>query len=195
MAWNDPTEGLLSGFNELVKPQTYIEGLQYVAGATASIAFPTIVLPMVKLENKGIPGYIGNLVGAGIASGISGFLFKDRTLARRVLIGGVVATGLRVVYDALGSTFNLQPLAGLGAAQDTLQREIDRAVREELGISDFPVTGAPTSVADFPTVAEQVPLGDYPTYRQRGLRMGVSDFPVRSQQVPLEDMIPVDEAS
>lgn len=76
-----------------------------VAGGVGAQAIPAVVLPS---QNTGFIGYLLNF-GSAIALKIAGD-FVSREAGDGMLIGGLVATGLRIVKDQLGSK-----IPGLGA--------------------------------------------------------------------------------
>ena len=156
---NDPATALTFGFEELTRPVTYTTALQYIGGATAALALPGLVMPYIKVENKGVVGYLANLASAAVVGGSVGMLLKDKAVAGRLFMGGLIGTGIRIVFEQLGPTLGLPRMGSLGADTD-VQRAIDAAVRKELGlpVSDYPAA----AVEDYPAAAvegtESLPL-------------------------------------
>lgn len=69
-----------------------------VVGAVGARVLPAVALPS---QNSGFMGYVLNGVSA-IALGFAGHMV-DEMAGEGLLIGGLVATGLRIVTDQLGS--------------------------------------------------------------------------------------------
>jgi len=76
------------------------------AGGVFAYALPAMVLPA---QNSGIMGYALN-VGSAIVGKIAGDAVAGKNAGDGMLIGGLVATGIRVVKDLAGSS-----IPGLGA--------------------------------------------------------------------------------
>jgi hypothetical protein len=76
------------------------------AGGVVAYALPAVVLPA---QNTGFMGYGLNILSA-IAGKIAGDAVAGKTAGDGMLIGGLVATGIRVVRDMAGSS-----IPGMGA--------------------------------------------------------------------------------
>lgn len=77
-----------------------------VAGGVAALALPAIVLPG---SNNGAMGYAMN-VAAAFALKFAGNALVGKNVGDGFFVGGLVATGLRIVKDNFGSS-----IPGLGA--------------------------------------------------------------------------------
>jgi hypothetical protein len=164
----NPASALTAPLGELIKPETYLDALQFVLGGAAAMSFPKVVNMVATVPNVGWKGYAMNLVGSALASGIVGVATKNKVLASRVFVGGLVITGFRAVVDFFGATLGMRPMSGLSASQERLEAEIAEEVKRSLGVSDFPMREEQIPMSDFPMREEQIPMADYPMHSVSG---------------------------
>ena len=132
------------GFADSLKSVYSVNGLKeaapYGLGALAAWSLPTFILPKVmpSVENKGFVGYACNLASATLLGGAIGLITKKWNFAAKVMLGGIVATGIRVIVDNLPKQVPIQMsfVAGTGLmGQSNLRAQIERQVTKELAKS------------------------------------------------------------
>jgi len=161
------------GFADAVKSVYSFSGLKeaapYGLGALAAWSLPTLILPRVAatIENKGFVGYACNLASATLLGGIIGLVTKKWNFAAKVMLGGVVATGIRVIVDNLPKQVPIQMsfVAGSGLmGQSGLRKSIEAQVTRELaksGLLGFTAANIQSAGAQGVTLAgdESVQVG------------------------------------
>lgn len=92
------------------------DALSIIGGAIATKYVTQLVL---RGNNMGVVGYIGNLVSAFVLGWGSGKVFKSQAIGQGVTLGGVTALALRLLQDLtpVGKFVNLS-LSGLGRGGD-----------------------------------------------------------------------------
>lgn len=92
------------------------DALSIIGGAVATRYTTQLVL---RGNNMGVVGYVGNLVSAFVLGWGSGKVFKSAKIGQMVTLGGITALALRLLQDVtpVGKFVNLS-LSGLGRGGD-----------------------------------------------------------------------------
>ena len=138
--------GQLKDIFSVKSVQTIFAGLIGFGGA---LALPQMAASAVKLDlyfKADAQGSVVRVLSSGVATGLlafaTGWLTKDRDMVKTVTIGGLIATGWKVLSEMVPAdkkaTFPIPLLAGMGDSQsEAFRRAIEAEIVKQIGVEGY----------------------------------------------------------